>query len=475
MKVRNINIYPVLISLFLFGGCNIPKLVEKKESKAVPAAFNNSGDSTTSANISWKQYFNDPYLIALIDTALLNNQELNIVKQEIEINKNEIRARKGEYLPFVGLSGGAGYEKIGKYTWRGGIEENVDFKTNEQAVKSNSDFIVGPTASWEVDIWRKLRNAKDAAIQRYLAGIEGRNFLITNLIAEVANSYYELLALDNMLDIVEQNIIIQTDALAIVKAQMQSAKVTSLAVNRFEAQLLKTKNLMYAIKQNITETENRLHFLTGRFPESLPRNRSVYFNISFDSIQAGLPSQLLFNRSDIRQTENELVAARLDIKSARANFYPSFKITARAGFQAYNPAFLIKPEALVYNLAGELIAPLINRNAIKAVYFNANVKQIQAAYKYEQTVLNAHLDVLNELAKLDNFSKSYSMKSSEVGIRNESVTIATSLFNSARADYGEVLFTQGEVLDAKMELIETKLKQIHAKINIYRALGGGWR
>lgn len=476
MKKKNLNGYiAVFFSLFFLAACNIPMLVGKNENKLVPAAYGNSQDSSSSAQISWRKYFEDPYLVALIDTALQNNQELNIVKQEIEISKNEIRARKGEYLPFVGLSGGIGYEKIGKYTWRGGVEENLDIKENARAIESNSDFIVGPSASWELDVWRKLRNAKDAAVQRYLASMEGRNFLVTNLIAEIANSYYELIALDNMLDIVQKNITIQSDALAIVKAQKEAAKVTLLAVNRFEAQLLQTKNLQYAIRQNIIETENRIHFLTGRFPGPLKRNTNTFYSLSVDSIKAGLPSQLLVNRPDIRQAEYELAAARLDIKSARANFYPSFRITAFAGFQAFNPSFLVKPEALVYNMAGELMAPLINRNAIKAVYFNANAKQIQAAYQYEQTVLNAHLDVVNELTRLDNFSKSYEMKSAEVGIRNESITIANSLFNSARADYGEVLFTQGEVLDSKMELIEIRLKQIHAKINIYRALGGGWR
>lgn len=476
MKLSNLKKKGAFILFsFLYFSCNIPLLVERKENKSLPASYNNSTDSATSASVNWRQYFNDPYLITLIDTALIHNQELNIVKQEIEINKNEIRARKGEYLPFVGLSGGMGYEKIGKFTWRGGIEENVAAKENARAISSNSDFIVGPTASWELDVWRKLRNAKDAAVQRYLAGMEGRNFMITNLIAEIADSYYELLALDNMLDIVQQNISIQSNALDLVKAQKESAKVTALAVNRFEAQLLQTKNLQYAISQNIVETENKLHFLTGTFPAKISRNTNSFYAVSVDSIQEGLPSQLLANRPDIRQAENELAASRLDVKSARANFYPSFKITAFSGFQAYNAGFLIKPEALVYNFAGELLAPLINRNAIKAVYSNANAKQVQAAYKYEQTLLNAHLDVLNELSRLHNFSKSYAMKSSEVSIRTESVSIATSLFNSARADYGEVLFTQGEVLDAKMELIETKLKQLHAKINIYRALGGGWR
>jgi NodT family efflux transporter outer membrane factor (OMF) lipoprotein len=463
----------VLISLFLWA-CNIPHIALRNENKKVPTSYLSSTDTNNIASLNWKKYFADPYLNALIDTALKNNQELNLVMQEIEISKNEIKARKGEYLPFVGLFGGAGLDKEGSYTWRKAVEENIDAKKNEKALSSNTDFTFGAAASWELDVWKKLRNNKKAAVSRYLASIEGKNFMVTNLIAEIANEYYELMALDNMLDMIDKNIVLQSNALKVVKEQKNAAKVTQLAVNRFEAQLLNTQNLQFEIKQMLVETENRINFLTGRFPKPIQRNSVAFFDLIIDSVTSGIPSQLLVNRPDIKQAEMELVASKLDVKAARANFYPSFRITAGAGFQAFNPTFLINPKSIIYNLAGDLAAPLINRNAIKAAYGNANTKQTQAVLKYEQAILNAHMDVVNHLSKINNYSKSYQTKSQEVNILLQSVTIANNLFYSARADYAEVLLTQREALESKMELIEIKLKQIHAKVNIYRALGGGW-
>ncbi len=464
-----------LVSLtLLLWACNIPKIAVRNEKKVLPLVYLNNSDTNTIAKIKWKNYFSDPLLNALIDTALKNNQELNLITQEIEISKNEIRARKGEYLPFVDLYGGAGVDKEGDYSWRKAVEENLDIKKNEKVIKSNNDFTLGAAASWEIDVWKKLRNAKKAAVSRYLASMEGKNFMKTNLIAEVASSYYELMALDNMLDMIEKNIIIQSNALKVVKEQKNAAKVTQLAVNRFEAQLLHTQNLQFEIKQQIIEAENRINFLTGRFPTTIQRNSTVFFDLKADTIQAGIPSQLLVNRPDIKQVEMQLMAAKLDVKSARANFYPSFKINAGVGFQAFNPAYLINPKSIIYNLAGELMAPLINRNAIKVAYKNANAKQMQLIYKYEQTILNAHLDVMNQISRMNNYSTSYKTKSQEVNILLQSVSIANNLFYSARADYAEVLLTQREALESKMELIEIKMKQIKAKVNIYRALGGGW-
>lgn len=475
MTTRKINIYVsmALIAMFV-QGC-VPVLKNAKtENKIIPTSFNNSKDTIGIAKIKWKDYFSDPNLIALIDTALKNNQELNIMKQEIEISRNEVRAHKGEYLPFVGIQGAGGVEKLGRYTWKGGVEENLDIKYNPEVMESKSDFIFGLTASWELDVWKKLRNAKKSAAFRYLSSIEGKNFMVTNLIAEIAKSYYELMAMDNLLEIVEKNIQLQSDALKIVKEQKISAKVTQLAVNRFEAQLLNTQNLQYEIKQQIIETENRINFLTGRFPVPIQRNSIAFIALASDSIEAGVPSQLLSNRPDIRQSEMELAATKLDVKVARANFYPSLRITGGVGVQAFNPAYLINPESIIYNLAGDLVAPLINRNAIKAAYYNSNAKQVQAIYAYEQTLLKAYLEVVNQLARNNTFSKSYEIKSKEVDILTQSINISNNLFNSARADYGEVLLTQREALESKMELIEIKLKQLSVKVDLYQALGGGW-
>ena len=458
----------------LLSGCITPKNVVEVENRSVPVSYNIATDSTNVARLNWKAYFNDKDLIALIDTALLKNQELNITLQEIEISRNEIRTRKGEYLPFVGVRAGAGVEKEGRFTRFGAVDENIDITPGKAFPEPFSDYTAGFHASWEVDVWKKLRNAKKAALVRYLASVQGKNFMITNLISEIANSYYELMALDNLLDIIQQNIEIQTNGLHVVKQQKQAAKVTQLAVNRFEAQLLNTTNLQYDIQQRIVETENHLHLLTGSFPKSISRGSSKFNDIVVDSITAGIPLQLLSNRPDIRRAELNLSAAKLDVKVARANFYPSLRIEAQAGIQAFNPAHLIKPESIMLNLAGDIVAPLVNRNAIAAMYRSANARQIQEVYNYERTILNSYLEVINQLSAVDNFLKSYNTKSAEVDLLTNSITISNSLFSSVRADYLEVLLTQREALESKMDLIEIKLKQMNAKVNIYRSLGGGW-
>ncbi len=467
------HIYPAILILLLSGCAGISRTV-KSENSAVPETYYGPTDTINIAQLKWRNYFSDPNLISLIDSALVRNQELNIILQEIEISKNEVRSRKGEYRPFLGVYGGGGIEKEGRYTRFGAVDDQLEIKPGKKFPEPFGDIILGVYSSWEIDVWKKLRNARQSAVMRYLASTEGRNFMVCHVIAEIADSYYELLALDNLLDIVDQNIAVQQDALNVVRQQKDAAKVSQLAVNRFEAQLLHTQNLRFEIRQGIVETENHISFLTGRFPRSIPRSAASFDEIEMGPLQSGIPSQLLSNRPDIRQAEWELAASKLDVKVARANFYPSLSITAHTGFQAFNPAHLINPESILYNLAGDLMAPLINRNAIKAAYNSASARQIQAVYHYEQTILNAYVDVLNQLSMLDNYSKSLQMKSAEVDLLRQSVNIAGSLFNSARADYMEVLLTQREALDSKMELIEIKRKQLHARVNLYRALGGGW-
>jgi NodT family efflux transporter outer membrane factor (OMF) lipoprotein len=466
---------PVIFILASLWGCKTFQKPIKTENNVVPASFNTSQDSTNIAQINWAEYFSDENLVALVDSALNRNQELNITLQEIEISRNEVRARKGEYLPFVDLRAGAAVEKEGRFTRHGAVDENVEIMPGREFPDPLQNYVVGAYASWELDVWKKLRNAKKAAAFRYLSSTEGRNFLVTNLIAEIANSYYELMALDNQLAIIQQNIAIQTDALQIVKQQKDAAKLTQLAVNRFEAQLLNTTNLQYEIRQRITETENRLSFLTGSFPNGIPRSSTAFNQITFDSVRVGIPSQLLANRPDIRKAELELAAAKLDVKVARANFYPSFRIEGGVGFQAFKARYLVNPESVLFNLAGDLIAPLVNRNGIKAQYNNATARQVQLVYDYERTILNAYVDVVNQLSGVQNFAKSYETKSKEAQILMQSIVISNSLFRSARADYLEVLLTQREALESKMALVEIKQRQLSAKVNVYKALGGGWK
>jgi len=468
---------PALVLLILAAGCKSSKITVRAEKRSVPSSYNNSSvtDTTNSADINWRQVFADSNLVALIDTALKNNQELNVTMLEINIAQNEVKARKGEYLPFGSLQLGAGVDKPGRYTRDGAVEQNLEIQPGKAFPEPLGDFMVGAVFSWELDIWGKLRNAKRAAAARYLGSIEGRNFMVTNLISEISSSYYELLALDNQLDIISKNIEIQSNALAIIRQQKEAARVSQLAVNRFEAQLLNTQNLQFAIRQRIVETENRINFLTGRFPQPVKRDPSRFNDMDLDSLYIGVPSQLLINRPDIRQAEQELAACKLDVKSARAAFYPSIRLNANIAFQAFNPAVWFNPASLLYNIFGDLMAPLINRNAIKAAYRNANARQLQAVFNYEKSILTGYTDVVNQLSAIQNYSNSYKTKAREAQILTQSVEISGNLFNSARADYMEVLLTQREALQVRMELIEVKARLLNSKVAMYKALGGGWK
>lgn len=463
--------------------CSIPLLISKKAETQLPAQYNaqtavsdSAQAAENSANVNWKDFFEDPHLSALIDTAVANNKEVNILMQRISIAANEIQARKGEYLPFVNFGAGIDTEKVGRYTRNGAVEESLEIKEGKAFPEPLGNYQFGLQASWELDVWKKLRNATKVATMEYMASIEGKNFLVTNLVAEIANAYYELVALDNQLENLEQNIKIQQNALEVTKELQKYARATSLAVKRFEAEVKKNQSRQYVIKQQQVELENRINFLLGRTPQPIQRASTGFMEIKPKLIQTGLPSELLAHRPDIRKAELELSAAELNIQVAKANFYPSFAIRAGLGFQAFNPKYLLNtPASLAYSLAGDMMAPLINRNAIEAVYKNSNATQIQAAYDYEQTIINAYGEVSNQLSNIDNLEKNYQLKISQVESLTQSVDVANQLFKSARAEYLEILLTQREALEAKSELIETKQKQMSAMVNLYRALGGGWQ
>lgn len=472
-RIRNI-----LLLLLVMLACSCASTIKVREANTtVPEQYQGQSiDTVNSALVNWKDFFSDAHLTALIDTALVNNQELNIFLQQMAVAKNEIKARKGEYLPFLNYGASAEVEKVGEFTRKGAVEKNLSVRESEAFPEPLSNYTFGLTASWELDVWKKLRNSKKAAVMDYLATVEGKNFMVTNLVAEIADAYYELVALDNQLAIIEQNLEIQQNALHIVRLQKQAARATELAVKRFEAEVLKNRSGKYEIKQQIVETENRINFLLGRQPSQIDRASGNFMESVFDALSAGIPAQLLSNRPDIRKAEFELGAAKLDVKVARANFYPSFGLKAGVGLEAFKPKFLTStPESLLYSLAGDVVGPLINRNAIKAEYNSANARQLQAVFEYEKTILNAYLEVVNGLSNIENLKKNYEFKNQQVDALTKSIEISNKLFQSARADYMEVLLTQRDALESKIELVETKKEQLKARVAVFRALGGGWK
>jgi NodT family efflux transporter outer membrane factor (OMF) lipoprotein len=445
---------------------NLPR----EPKRQVPPGFGPSSEGANLAQKKWNELFASPELRALIETALANNQELNLRLQEIIIARAEVTARRGEIWPKANFSVGAGIEKVGHYTSQG--------KTDEAngVPEHLPDFAFGLSASWEIDVWGKLRNAAKAANLRWFASIEARRFLVTQIVAEIARSYYELLSIDAQLEVLRRNIEVQAQALEVVRLQKQAARVTELAVQRFEAEVLKNQSRLYDLEQKKIQAENRINFLLARYPQPVGRNAADLQAPLPQAISAGLPAALLENRADVRQAELELQAAKLDVKAAKAAFYPSLSLDAGIGYRSFEAAAIVAtPASLLYNLFANLTAPLFNWAGLTAQFRATNARQLQAVIQYERTLLTAFIEVVNELANLDNLRKSYELQSQQVATLGRSVDVSGVLFRSARADYLEVLLTRRDSLEAEMELIERKRRQYEAMISLYQALGGGWR
>lgn len=435
-----------------------------------PATFGPRPGATSEAARTWDAFFADPNLRALVEAALAGNRELAASVQEVVIARAEVSARGGELYPKVGASARVGVDKVGKTTSQGRSDEA------HGVPEHLGDFGFGLQGTWEVDVWGKLRNARDAADARYLASVEARRFLVTQVVAEIARSYWELLALDAQTAILQRNLEVQKNALESVRVEKLAARVTELAVQRFEAEVLKNESRLYDLEQERVRAENRINFLVGRFPQPVTRDPRAFDAPLPHEVAVGLPSELLDNRPDVRQAALELSAAKLDVKAAKKAFYPSLAIDAQAGYRAFNAAHLVAtPDSLAYGAAAGLTAPLLNRAAITAQYRSANARQVQAVLHYEQTVLQAFTDVANQLATVTNLERGYELQERQVETLGRSVDISKVLFQSARADYVEVLLTRRDALDAELELVETRRRRLVALVGVYQALGGGWR
>ncbi|AYA65519.1 TolC family protein [Alteromonas sp. RKMC-009] len=473
-----LSLKPLVVAVsaaLLLQGCAIPDIETRDASVAMPEQFTPE-TTETPVNINWEDWFNDPDLIALVDTALANNQEVAMMLQRINMAANEVYAREGEYLPQVSAGAEAGVEKAGEYTRDGAVEKQLAIREEREFPDPLANLRLGLNASWELDVWHKLRDASKVASLEYLASIESRKFFVTEMVAEVARTYYELLALDNHLANLDANIDIQQHVLNTLEQLKHYGRSSSLPLTRFAAEVNKNKSERYQVRQEIAATENKLNLLLGRPPQPIARNAERLMTASLTKPSAGVPSELLANRSDIREAELTLQAAKLNIDVARANFYPSFALKAGVGLESFDTRYLLDtPESVAWSLSGDIFAPLINRRAIEAEYKNASAEQIQAAYEYEYTVVRAVSEVSTRLSALDNLSNSYAAKQAQIEQLEASVNIANKLFASARGEYLEVLLARRESLEAKSELIDTRKEQFTALVELYQSLGGGWR
>ncbi|GAB3936706.1 TolC family protein [Mucilaginibacter myungsuensis] len=473
--------YKLFTALLLLtaAGCKYKAVVIKSD-MAVPDTYTGGNDTTTIAAVPVNIFFNDAALRTLIDSALVRNFDRQSALQHLEMATANLRYTKTLMLPQVNAVATAAADKYGKYTMSGvgnfdtNLSGNID---DNQRVGTNPtpDYFVGLRASWEVDLWGKLNNQKKAAMARFLASKAGYKLITTELSAQIAISYYQLMGLDTEREIIRRNIVLQENALEIVKIQKSGGRATELAVQQFAAQLANTKGLGYGISQQITEAENQLNLLTGNFNKQIKRDTSIIALPMPQNVSAGIPAQLLLNRPDIRQAEFELTAFNADIRSARAAFFPSLTITPYVGYNSFKAALLFNPSSAVFGLIGGLTAPVLNRRKIKTDYEFKLAEARQALFQYQKTIVTGYQEVLNGIKGVENYSKYYELKQTEVAALKNAVSVANDLYVVGRASYLEVITAQRSVLDAELELANIKKNVFMNQIGLYRALGGGWR
>ncbi len=445
-----------------------------------PPAFDGAAGSAAnnrenSAQFGINEFFNDPLLMSLIDQALAGNRELKILDEEVQIASNEVLARQGAFLPFLSFGAGAGLSKPSKYTPEGAVEDQLTYPGNQHFPDPLPNFMAGLNLNWQIDIWRELRNARDAACSDTSPRTERRNLLRD---PSRRGDCRELLQPGRRstsgLRLSVKPSISSEQSLKVAQAKKEAGRETSLAVQRFEAEVRKNQSETQIVRQEIVEAENQINLLSNRYPQPVPRNTEGFFDLTIHALSAGIPAQLLQNRPDIRQAERELTAAGLDVLVARAHFYPRIDITGGVGYEAFNPTYMfLTPESLIGSIAGNLVVPLINKKAIQAEYKSANAKQLQALYNYQRVILTAFTEVVNRMSKVENYGKSIAIKRQQLEWLKASVDTASKLFQNARAEYVEVLLAQRDLVEARMVLIETKKEQLAAIVNAYQALGGG--
>lgn len=465
----------------LLEGCKIAEIPALPSSIAPPASYHgNSNDTTSMATINWKSFFADTFLVKLIDTALLHNPDMQTALQRIEIARAKMRFREGAMLPTLGAEASAGVRRYSDYSLDGvgnydtNLSDNVT--GNRRIPNPTPDFFLGLRSSWEIDLWGKLKSRKKAAYARLLASEKGVHLVKTTLVAEVAGLYFQLLALDNELEVIRENVKLQETALEIITLQKMGGKTTELAVKQFNAQLLNTKSMEARIRQRITQTENQLNLLLGRMPQTIERGKPINEQQLPEEVNAGIPGDLLLNRPDIRQAELELLAAKADVKAARAAFYPSFTISPFVGLHSFRAAMLFDaPSSLAMGILGGLTAPLLNRYQIESDFKQSVAANKVEFYNYQKAILAGYNEVFTSLNRIENLEKVAELKEQEVEVLTQAVAVSNDLFLGGYASYLEVITAQKRVLEAQLELTNTRKEQFLSIIDLYRELGGGWQ
>ncbi|SEO10146.1 efflux transporter, outer membrane factor (OMF) lipoprotein, NodT family [bacterium A37T11] len=469
------SIIGLLASILFLGACSVSRPPVLSDA-SIPSTYRGStasdpstADSSSIAQLHWNEFFTDRTLLALIDTAIANNYDIRLAVKNIESARLLLTLAKAGYLPDVSLQVGANTSRPSDNSLNGlSLSQFLGSKHIE-------DYTAAVSISWEADIWGKIKNQKAAALAGYLQTEEVRKAVQTQLVAQIAQGYFNLLMLREQLAIARQNLLLNDSTLQVINQQYKVGDVTSLGLEQAQAQKLAAASLIPGFEQDISIQENALRILSGEFPDSLPTEKRLADIAVPQQLASGYPAMLLGRRPDVRQAELAINQAQANSKVARANLYPSLAITAQGGVNAFEASNWFNiPASLFGTVAGNLTQPILQRKRLTTNYKLALVEQEKSVLQFRQSVLKAVGEVSDALAKLDKLNQRQKIVLERTQRLQSAIHQADLLYKTGMANYLEVITSQSNVLQSELELADVKRLQLFAVVDLYRSLGGGW-
>ncbi len=425
-----------------------------------------SADSTNIANLPTSTLFTDPQLQVLIKEGIANNLDLKSAIERMNSAAANLRLSKDAFLPSLNLDLSATDNKQSRAALN--LPSNIAIPLETQLYRAQL------STAWELDIWGKLGSAKRSALASYLQTEAAKRAVQTQLVSSIANNYYTLLALDLQLKITEQTLASRIKNVEAIKALKEAGIVNGAAVVQSEANRYAAEVSIPDLKRSIRETENALNVLLGKSPGPIART-SFEAQQDYKDLQAGLSSLLLKNRPDVQQAEFAFRAAFENTNVAKTYFYPQLTLTANGGLSSLTLENFFN-NSIFYSIVGGLTQPIFNKGQNRARLATAKAAQQESFYSFQKTMLTAGSEVSNALYAYQTAVEKENSRANQIASLEKAVDYTKELLKySSATNYTDVLTSEQSLLTAQLNAVNDKLQKLQAVVNLYRALGGGWR
>ncbi|MCK7589310.1 efflux transporter outer membrane subunit [Subsaxibacter sp. CAU 1640] len=467
IKNRRLQIGLVLVvSAFTLQSCFVAKDYQRPELPETENLYRTDNlptDSISMADVSWKELFTDPYLVQYIEEGLQNNIDIRIAIQQMLAAEVYVKQGKASYFPTLSAGASVTHQELSRNSQFGSFFNGAI-----------DQYAVTGDLSWEADIWGKIRSNKRAFEASYLQSVAAHQAVKTRLVASIASTYYQLLSLDAQLEITKKTINARDSSVTTIKALKDAGQVTQVAVDQNVAQYNNARALQVDLEAAIFQTENTLSILLGKSPQQF--ERSILEDQSLNSeLKLGVPSTLLSNRPDVIAAEYGLINAFEMTNVARSNFYPSLTLTATGGLQSLDFDELFSANSLFATVIGGLTQPIFNQRRIKTQHEVAKLQQEQALLTFKRTLLTAGNEVSNALYAYNAETEKFEYRQNEVEALRQAESNSEELLKNGYANYLDLLTARQSALSAELNVIDNKLQQLLSVVDLYVALGGGWK